>query len=177
MEIQLMTSNDSKNANNLKNFKNGLDQYKKKIKSAKENLNNTNNLDSMLISEKENQKEKLINNEEKAWNQYENLENAKRKTIEMESISIDVARELHGHTEKMKGTNLKLTDLNKEISSSNKLITGMFRRAYRNKIVLVLFSLTLICIFLMIVYLKLFGSNPTPQSSATATDIKTKLLN
>ena len=167
MEIHLMTSNDNNQNIMLKNFKNGLDQYKKKVKVAKENLNTKQKLDSILISDKENQKEKLINNEELAWNQYEKLEKAKRSGYEMESISIDVAKELHGQTEKLKGVKGKLTEMNGEISSSNSLISRMLRREYRNKIVLMMFTIALILIFLAIIYMKFFSSSADPKVPST----------
>jgi predicted RND superfamily exporter protein len=172
MEIHIMTSNDNNYNIMLKNFKNALDQYKKRIKGLRENYNNKQKLDSILISEKENQKEKLINNEELAWNQFDKLEKAKRSTYEMESISIDVAKELHGQTEKMKGVKGKLNEINGEISSSNSLISRMLRREYRNKIVLIMFSLALILIFLTIIYMKFFSSSAEPQTPAQTEDIK-----
>jgi predicted RND superfamily exporter protein len=168
MEIQLMTSNDNNQSIILRNFKNGLDQYKKKIKSAKESYSTQQKLESILISDKEKQKEKLINNEELAWNQYDKLEKAKRSSYEMESISIDVAKELHGHTEKIKGVKGKLNDINGEISSSNSLLSRMLRREYRNKIVMLMFLVAMILIFLAIVYMKFFGSASAPKGSAAS---------
>lgn len=168
MEIHLMTSNDSNQSIILRNFKNGLDQYKKKIKSAKENYSTQQKLETLLVSDKENQKEKLINNEELAWSQFDKLEKAKRTSYEMESISIDVAKELHGHTEKMKGVKGKLNDINGEISSSNSLISRMLRREYRNKIVLMMFMIAMILIFLAIVYMKFFGSGSAPKAPAAS---------
>jgi len=164
MEIHLMTTNDNNQNIVFKNFKNGLDQYKKKIKIAKENFNTKQNLDSLLISsDKENQKEKLINNEEMAWSQFDKLEKAKRSSYEMESLSIEVAKELHGQTEKIKGVKGKLNEINGEISSSNSLISRMLRREYRNKIVLMMFMIAFILIFLAIAYMKFFSSNSEPK--------------
>jgi predicted RND superfamily exporter protein len=157
-----MTSNDSNQNIILKNFKNGLDQYKKKVKNAKENLSTKQKLDSILISDKENQKEKLINNEELAWGQFDKLEKAKRNAFEMESISIDVAKELNDQTDKLKGVKGKLIDMNSEISSSNSLISRMLRREYRNKIVIMMFMIALVLIFLTIIYIKLFGAPSEP---------------
>lgn len=179
MEIHLITYNDSNQGIILRNFKNGLDQYKKKIKSAKENYSNQQKIDTLIISDKENQKEKLINNEELAWTQYDKLEKAKRSSYEMESISIDVAKELHGHTEKIKGVKGKLTDINGEISSSNSLISRMLRREYRNKIVLLMFLFAMVLIFLAIVYMKFFGSASTPKvanSEAEEVDAQKRFL-
>lgn len=173
-----MTCNDNNQNVSLKNFKSALDQYKKKAKAARENLNTKSKLDAIMMSEKENQKEKLINNEEMAWNQFEKLEQAKRQGYEMESISIEVAKELHGHTEKLKGVKGKLSDMNKEISSSNSLISRMLRREYRNKIVLFMFTLALIFIFLTILYFKLFSSSSEPKTPVTnAIEAQKKFLN
>ncbi len=170
MEIHLMSSDDSNQSIVLRNFKNGLDQYKKKIKAAKENFNTKQKLETLIISDKENQKEKLINNEELAWNQFDKLEKAKRTSYEMENISIDVAKELHGHTEKIKGVKGKLNDINGEVSSSNSLISRMLRREYRNKIVLLMFMVAMVLIFLAIVYMKFFGSGTAAPKVPSASE-------
>lgn len=167
MEIHIMTSNDNKHNIILRNFINALNQYKKKVKGAGEMIDNKTKLESILISKKENQKEKLINNEELAWNQFEKLERAKRQSYEMESISIDVAKELNKHTEKLYDVKDKLKDMNSEISSSNSLISRMLRREYRNKIVLVMFTIALILIFLTIIYFKLFNSSSKPKTQVS----------
>lgn len=164
LEVDLMTSNDSNYNIIMKNYKNALDQYRKRIKSSKENIITKENLNSILITEKENNhKEKLINNEELAWGQYEKLEKAKRTTYEMESLSIETAKELNSHTEQIRSVKDKLSEINGEINSSNSLISRMLRRENRNKIVLLMFCIAFILIFLTIVYFKFFGRESDPQ--------------
>lgn len=166
LEIDLMTSNNSNHNIIMKNYKNALDQYRKRIKIAKEKSLINENLKSILLTEPENnQKEKLIKNEELAWNQYEKLEKAKRTSYEMENISIEVAKELKGHTEIIKTAKDKLIEINGEINSSNSLISRMLRREYRNKIVLLMFCFAFLLIFLAIVYYKVFGAGAEPRIS------------
>jgi predicted RND superfamily exporter protein len=168
LEIDLMTSNNSNHNIIMKNYKNALDQYKKRIKSTREKNTTNENLNSILISEKvNNQKEKLINNEEMAWSQYEKLEKAKRTSYEMESISIETAKELNGHTEKIKRVKDKLSDINGEIYASNSIIGRMLKLEYRNKIVLLMFSAAFILIFLAIIYFKFFGAGSEPEMPIT----------
>lgn len=169
LEIDLMTSNNSNHNIIMKNYKNAMDQYKRRIKIAREKNAIQENLNALLIPEKENnQKEKLINNEELAWSQYEKLEKAKRTTYEMENISIEVAKELNGQSQKIKSVKDKLSDVNEEINSSNSLISRMLRREYRNKIVVLMFCLAFILIFLAIVYYKFFGAASEPRIPVNA---------
>jgi len=175
MELQTLSSENGQN-NIIKNFKNAFDQYKKKLKFAKENFKNKEKLDTILITDKNNQNEKLINNEDIAYSSFDKLENAKRNTYEMESISIDVAKNVYENTEKMKSTKGKLLDINSEISSSNSLISRMLRREYRNKIVLVMFAFALILTFLTIIYMKFFSATGEPTTSSTEIPTNRKLF-
>ena len=166
MELQTLSSNNEQNLI-IKNFKREFDQYKKRLKQSKENLKNKEKLDSILISDKNNRNEKLISNEDIAYSSYDKLEQAKRNTFEMESISIDTAKGVYENTEKMKGTKGKLLDINSDLSTSNSLISTMLRREYRNKILIFMFALALILTFLTIIYMKFFSSTGEPTTEST----------
>jgi len=154
MEIQAITSN-SDYAVYIKNYKNGIDSYKKRLNKLKETQSYNKSLDSMLVNTAETQREKLIN-DELAWNQLEKIQGAKRATIEMEHISLEVSKELYSQSEKMSGISDKLKNMNGEIDSSNSLIRRMMRRENRNKAIIAIFSIFLIFLFLTILYFKLF---------------------
>lgn len=170
MELQTLSSENGQNII-IKNFKNALEHYKKRIKQTKENLKNKEKIDSLLISDKQKnqslQSEKLIANEDIAYSSFNNLENCKRTAYEMESISIETAKGVYENTEKIKNSKGKLLEINTELSSSNSLISRMMRREYRNKIVLMMFGLTLIIIFLTIIYMKFFKTTGEPTTEST----------
>ena len=154
MEIQAITTNSDYNVY-IKNYKNGIDSYKKRLNKLKETQQYSKSLDSMLINTAETQREKLIN-DELVWNQLEKIEGAKRATIEMEHISLEVSKELYSQSEKMGGISEKLKSMNGEIDNSNSLIRRMMRRENRNKAMIAIFSIFLIFLFLTILYFKLF---------------------
>lgn len=146
----------------IKNYKTGVDAYKKRIHKAKENLNNSKKLDSMILpTDSSTQREKLINNEEHVWNQFEKLEKAKRSTIEMENVSIAIARDLNSQTEKMKDIGGKVNDMNRELTMSTGLINKMTRLQRRNKLIIGVFSLGMIMTFIVILFVKITGGEPT----------------
>jgi hypothetical protein len=134
-------------------------------------------LDSLTLKESETQREKLINNEDVAWKSYDKLEQAKRSAIEMENISIDINRELHGHTEKIKNINSKVTDMNGELVSSNYLLTKMMRRENRNKLIIALISILLIICFIGIIYFKFFTSGKREDTPDFTNTNKANLRN
>lgn len=146
----------------IKNYKTGVDAYKKRIHKAKDNLSNSKKLDSMILpTDSSTQREKLINNEEHVWNQFEKLEKAKRSTIEMENVSIAIARDLNSQTEKMKDIGGKVNDMNRELTMSTGLINKMTRLQRRNKLIIGVFSLGMIMTFLVILFVKITGGEPT----------------
>jgi hypothetical protein len=156
MEIQSMTSKDDYGLF-IRNYKTGIEQYRKRIAKLRDTINNNKNLDSLLISNTETQREKLIDND-MAYSQLDRLESAKRATIEMEHVSVTICKDLNQQTETMKGVQTKLGSLNREIQGSNSLISRMMRREHRNKAIIVIFSIGLVMTFLVIVYFKLFPS-------------------
>jgi len=163
LEIDILTSNDKSNDVVLRNFKDILEQFKKRVKILRENLSMEKKYDSIIISEKENQHERLIKNEKLSWNQYEKIEKAKRTAFEMENISIDIAKDLILQTENIKSVKGKIMDLNQEISTSNTLITKMVSREYKNKRLLFMFIVAFVLIFLAIVYFKICESSSEPE--------------
>ena len=119
-------------------------------------------MDSLILTtdSSSTHKEKLINeNDENVWKSFEKLEQAKRSTIEMENVSIEISRQLNSDTEKMKGIRSKLDNTNREISTSSGVISRMMRLQRRNKIFIALFSLLLIASFLVILYVKLTANS------------------
>ena len=143
----------------IRNYKLGVDSFKKRILKAKESSSQNKKLDSLILTDSFNQKEKLINNEEVVWSSYDKLEKAKRSAVEMENITIDVARELDAQSEKMKHIGGKLNDMNKEINVGTGLINRMMKMQRRNKLLVALFSVILITIFFMILFFKLTAGN------------------
>lgn len=71
------------------------------------------------------------------WNQHEKLEKAKRTTIEMEGISLEVMKQLEHQTGQMKGIGGKVNDMNQNIDESNSLLKRMMKRQNRNKTIVV----------------------------------------
>jgi predicted RND superfamily exporter protein len=181
MEVQSMSFQISENNHSLalRNYKSGIDAYKKRILKVKESLTNNKKLDSMILTtDSSTQKEKLINNEELVWNSFDKLERAKRSTIEMENVSIEVARELNSQNEKMKSIGGKVVEINNEISSSTGLIARMTRLQMRNKLIIVCFSISLILIFIFILFIRLSSSSSTSStSSSSTTPSNTNILN
>jgi hypothetical protein len=164
MELGSM-SNGNDSSVILRNYKTGVDAYKKRINKAKENLNNSKKLDSMILpTDSSTQREKLINNEV-VWNQFAKLEKAKRSTIELENVSISIARDLNSQTEKMKDIGGKVNDMNRELTMSTGLISKMMRLQRRNKLIIGIFSLGMIMTFLVILFVKLTGGNTTSNSN------------
>jgi predicted RND superfamily exporter protein len=124
-------------------------------------------MDSLILTtDSSTQKEKLITgNDEVAWGSFEKLQKAKRATIEMENVSIDIGRELNNHTEKMNSIGSKLTDTNKELTVSSGVISRMMRLQRQNKLIIALFSIALITALLVILFVKLTSSNSNSKAN------------
>ena len=94
---------------------------------------------------------------------FEKLQNAKRATIEMESVGNDTLKEFDSQKDQIKKITNKVSDMNDQLSSSTGLITEMDRREKRNNI-LVIFAITLLVIFFGILIIRIL---PTVSSANT----------
>ena len=122
----------------MKTYKNEYEQIRRRVVKSQENLYLKKNQDELLggiveVSNKEMQRQKLIENEELAWKQHSSLEQAKRTSLEMENISMEVMRQLDKNTQNMKGIDNKITGMNKELDQSSTIMSRIMKKENRNK--------------------------------------------
>jgi hypothetical protein len=126
------------------------------LKKDQDSLLKGNNMEELdLSSANNNQKQKLIENEDIAIKQSNNIENAKRIAIEMEHVSIGIMSGLHENNQKLTGVNSKVSTLNSELNMSSGIMTRILKKENRNKLIIAGFSLALIIAFIFIIYYKL----------------------
>ena len=97
--------------------------------------------------------------EEEAYNQYNKLEDSKRKILGIEKSGTEVQRDLHQHTEKMLNINNNVGVMNLEIDNSQGLIKRMLKRETKNKLLMCSVFFALVIIFLIILIVRLSGSS------------------
>ena len=136
----------------MKLYKNEIDIIKKRVMKAQDNFYTKKSHDELLgglreTSNNEQQMQKLIEKEELAWKQHSNLEHAKRASIEMENISIEVLRNLDHNTQNMKGINSKVSDLTTELDYSSSIMGRILKKENRNKVIIAVFSIVLFILF------------------------------
>ena len=107
-------------------------------------------------SHKKNQRQRLIDNEEMAWQQHQNLENAKRTVIQSEKISFDIMLNLDNQGNQLRGIRDNVFLMNDTVDHSDSLLNKMLKRAYRNKVIIFGFTALLVILFIIIIYFKLF---------------------
>jgi hypothetical protein len=126
------------------------------LKKDQDSLLKGNNIEELdLSSANNNQKQKLIENEDLVIKQSNNIENAKRIAIEMEHVSIGIMSGLHENNQKLTGVNTKVTTLNSELNMSHGIMTRILKKENRNKLIIAGFSVALILAFIFIIYYKL----------------------
>jgi hypothetical protein len=104
--------------------------------------------------------EKLIDNDKDkrvAWDQYHKIDGARATAMEMETISIDVMKDLHHQSEQLNSINGNVNLMNNELSTSKYFLKKMISRENRNKVILALFTIILLVIFCVIIFQRLFG--------------------
>jgi len=171
MDLELTTNNtidiSTKTVfkKNYQLYKNKYDTFKKTFFQEKEKFSYTKKKEDMLIKEKINQEienSKLYNNSDKSQMQlmFENertiekskdkLHMAKINAMQIENMSKKLTIDLESQSNQMKSTQLKMQDLNQNIDSSNALISKMFDRENRNKLIFATFSIVLLSVIFWI---------------------------
>ena len=89
-----------------------------------------------------------------AFKQNNNLENAKRMTLEMEQSSIGIMRGLEENNQKLGDVNNKVISLIGELDDSNGIMTRILKKENRNKLVIAGFCIVLTVAFIAIIYYK-----------------------
>ena len=141
----------------VKNFKTGYEMYRKRYLKEKDKI-----VIDVYMKKIELKTMSSTVNDNIAYKSFEKLQNAKRATIEMESVGNDTLKEFDSQKDQIKKITNKVSDMDDQLSSSNGLITEMDRREKRNNI-LVIFAITLLVIFFGILIIrilpKVFSAN------------------
>ena len=133
----------------VKNFKTGYEMYRKRYLKEKDKI-----VIDVYMKKIELKTMSSTVNDNIAYKSFEKLQNAKRATIEMESVGNDTLKEFDSQKDQIKKITNKVSDMNDQLSSSTGLITEMDRREKRNNI-LVIFAITLLVIFFGILIIRI----------------------
>ena len=133
----------------VKNFKTGYEMYRKRYLKEKDKI-----VIDVYMKKIELKTMTSTVNDNIAYKSFEKLQNAKRATIEMESVGNDTLKEFDSQKDQIKKITNKVSDMNDQLSSSTGLITEMDRREKRNNI-LVIFAITLLVIFFGILIIRI----------------------
>ena len=133
----------------VKNFKTGYEMYRKRYLKEKDKI-----VIDVYMKKIELKTMTSTVNDNIAYKSFEKLQNAKRATIEMESVGNDTLKEFDSQKDQIKKITNKVSDMDDQLSSSTGLITEMDRREKRNNI-LVIFAITLLVIFFGILIIRI----------------------
>ena len=133
----------------VKNFKTGYEMYRKRYLKEKDKI-----VIDVYMKKIELKTMSSTVNDNIAYKSFEKLQNAKRATIEMESVGNDTLKEFDSQKDQIKKITNKVSDMDEQLSSSTGLITEMDRREKRNNI-LVIFAITLLVIFFGILIIRI----------------------
>ena len=150
LEIHITTGLSDQNFSiYVKNFKTGYEMYRKRYLKEKDKI-----VIDVYMKKIELKTMSSTVNDNIAYKSFEKLQNAKRATIEMESVGNDTLKEFDSQKDQIKKITNKVSDMNDQLSSSTGLITEMDRREKRNNI-LVIFAITLLVIFFGILIIRI----------------------
>ncbi len=170
MDLELTTNSAierSKGGKSFQFYKKKLEEFKNKFFNSKEDYTYTKKMDEMRINQRESdnkndtsihsemelkQSQKIAEMQELDLKSSQKLGNAIRTAIEAENISKNVMVDLESQTNQLKSTAVKVVQLNGALENSGSVITRIISRENRNKTLLGIFSITLLSIFILMLF-------------------------
>ena len=132
-------------------YKQSLEMNKKKYRELEEKLNLKEA--SLIVTDKNQLKGNLIQNEQLAYAGTQKIQQAKRALAEAEDMGNQIMVDMEKQTNVMKNTNYKLKGMNSELDESNNILNQMKSRLKKNKniikyLAIILFViLAIVCIY------------------------------
>ena len=139
-------------------YKQSLEMNKKKYRELEEKLNLKEA--SLIVTDKNQLKGNLIQNEQLAYAGTQKIQQAKRALAEAEDMGNQIMVDMEKQTNVMKNTNYKLKGMNSELDESNNILNQMKSRLKKNKniikyLAIILFViLAIVCIFKFLKFFK-----------------------
>jgi len=139
-------------------YKQSLEMNKKKFRELEEKLNLKEA--SLIVTDKNQLKGNLIQNEQLAYAGTQKIQQAKRALAEAEDMGNQIMVDMEKQTNVMKNTNYKLKGMNSELDESNNILNQMKSRLKKNKniikyLAIILFViLAIVCIYKFLKFFK-----------------------
>ena len=139
-------------------YKQSLEMNKKKYRELEEKLNLKEA--SLILTDKNQLKGNLIQNEQLAYAGTQKIQQAKRALAEAEDMGNQIMVDMEKQTNVMKNTNDKLKGMNSELDESNNILNQMKSRLKKNKniikyLAIILFViLAIVCLYKFVKFFK-----------------------
>jgi hypothetical protein len=164
LEISMNTKDKVNNTKLFNNYKKRLEDFRCTYFKCKEDYIYTKKMREMVVmteTERSNQsesqllqKQSIFANEQMVERTNDSLQRAKHTVLEIENSSKEVMKDLERQTGDLKNIGNKVGEMNVSLNASNALISRMMSRENRNKALIGIFSVTLVTLFVLILYTK-----------------------
>ncbi len=171
MDLELTTNTAIERGKGGKSFqfyKKKYDDFKSRFFKSKEDYTYTKKIEELkIINQKEQeykidtsvnsevelkQSQKLAEMEELEVKSTHKLGNIIRTALEAENVGKSVMIDLERQTEQLKSTSVKVVQMNGALEKSGSLLTSIINRENRSKTILGIFSITLLSIFILMLF-------------------------
>lgn len=163
MELEC-DANFGKNSDRLKlkirNYKNEFEMVNRRFLKQQETYVNNKSADASFFLDTSNNKinkQRLIDNEELAYETGEKLERAKRTTMQMENSGIEVMKNMNHQTKQMESIDARVMGINTNMDDNQDIIEEMIRRDQRTKYVILVVAIILVSMLAIIIGVRVFS--------------------
>ena len=157
VEISSSTKKEDQDGYNSKitSYKQSLEMNKKKYRELEEKINLKEA--SLILTDQNQLKGNLINNEQIAYASNQKIQQAKRALAEAEDIGNKIMVDMEKQTNVMKNTNNRLKGMNTELDESNNILNKMKSRIRKNKNIIKYFGIILFIILAIVCIYKIYN--------------------
>ena len=122
--------------------------YKAEYEKVKESINRSNLIGDKSIE----QRQRLLDTNEKLNRQNEMIMNAQRTVAETEEVGLEITTELARNREKIQSAHGKVKDFSSITDSARRLVSSMSRRDVQQRFILFFIAVVLIIAIVITVY-------------------------
>ena len=157
MEVEVKTMPQASRAPTqaqIRKRRDELELTKKMLRKEEADIKATKNKETLMGGNTGAVKQRLHHSNDMIIDQNQRLEESQRTAYETERLAIDTMGTLREQRDIINRASSGVKATNENLSKSNRLITGMSRRAMTNKLIMVVIIIMLIIAILLVIYIK-----------------------
>jgi len=176
-QMSMSARGNPKQTGKMKEYEAELTRLRSTVRKSSMEVSRTNDRTDLfsgyrtedLISGSKSQRERLIATNERAEKGSYELKEAEREVNETIGVGIQILEDLDKQGDQLRRQKQEVGEIGELLGKANRMMRSIARRAWRNKLILIIIALVLLAAICLIIYIRWFykSSNSNDNNSTT----------